>query len=439
MKDKLVRGVGRVLPGAATRAVRHGYRKTRVHVASSRYGYAARYLKTIAVTGTSGKTTTVHYLGEILKSAGFTTALATTLGVEINGKLTSDKPLTRALGWHKFFRDAKKADVDYVVIEVSAYDLDAHLLDTVPIECVVLTGTAPDNLHYFADAAAYTATLSSLLARTPRYIVLNADDENFAELQRSEAGEHKISYGANESADCRIRQVKLYKKGSEVQLLIDHHTTLELGTALPGRHNVYNMTAAAMAAYLMYIKLEAIQDGIANLEPLPHRFERLALDKPYDVIVDSAHTATSLESVLESARGMTKNRLIVVLSTDAEDTTQLAPLGEVAARLADRIFVTHAAASNDNTPARAAFMSGIASAGGEPKAEEIADARDAVSKAMSVARTGDTVIAFGVESSSRFIDETSQSLRSKDERELSEPAKKESAVVVDSPDDIRDT
>ena len=84
-------------------------------------------------------------------------------------------------------------------------------------------------------------------------------------------------------------------------------------------------------------------------------------------------------------------------------------------------------------------MSGIASAGGEPKAEEIADARDAVSKAMSVARTGDTVIAFGVESSSRFIDETSQSLRSKDERELSEPAKKESAVVVDSPDDIRDT
>ena len=396
MKDKLVRGVGRVLPGVATRAVRHGYRKTRVHVASSRYGYAARYLKTIAVTGTSGKTTTVKYLGEILKSAGFTTALATTLGVEINGQLISDKPLTRALGWHKFFRDAKKADVDYVVIEVSAYDLDAHLLDTVPIECVVLTGTAPDKLHYFANAEMYTATLSSLLARTPRYIVLNADDENFAGLQYSEASEHKISYGVNESADCRIRQVKLYKKGSEVQLLIDHHTTLELGTALPGRHNVYNMTAAAMAAYLMYIKLEAIQDGIANLEPLPHRFERLVLDKPYDVIVDSANAAASLESVFESARGMTKNRLIVVLSGDTEDTTQLAPLGEVAARLADRIFVTHAISDADASNSRQQLLlDSIVAAGGEPKVESIADTHDAVSKAMSVARTGDVVLVVG--------------------------------------------
>ncbi len=85
--------------------------------------------------------------------------------------------------------------------------------------------------------------------------------------------------------------MKLYKKGSEATLLIDHQTKIELGTHLPGKYNVYNLAAAAAATYVMGIDLEAIADGIAEVKAIPGRFERVEVDKPYDVVVDYAPLA----------------------------------------------------------------------------------------------------------------------------------------------------
>jgi UDP-N-acetylmuramoyl-L-alanyl-D-glutamate--2,6-diaminopimelate ligase len=79
---------------------------------------------------------------------------------------------------------------------------------------------------------AYAAAKSKLFANQPRFIVLNADDEWYNYFNDYEAGEHKISYGTSEGADCKIKRVKLYKKGSEAEIVFDHQTRLELATAL---------------------------------------------------------------------------------------------------------------------------------------------------------------------------------------------------------------
>ena len=401
MKDKVVRGVRGLLPSGATRLLEEGYRRTRVHAVSARYGYPARDLKVIAVTGTNGKTTTANYLNEILKSAGMTTAMFTTAVIEIAGdRKINDLNATVALTgqMQRFFRDAKKADVDYVVLEITSHALQQHKLDTVPIECAVMTNLTQDHLDYHKTMEAYAAAKGKLFAKNPRFMVLNADDEWYSYFNQFEAGEHKISYGTSDEADCRIRQVKLYKKGSEMQLLIDKHTTLELGTALPGKYNVYNATAAAMAAYLMYIKLEAIQDGIANLESIPGRFERIDIDKPYDVVVDYAHTPDALEKLLEATKSMVKNRVILVFGACGDrDKSKRPIMGEIAARLADRIILTDEESYNEDPQTiRDMIREGIVGAGGEPKLEEIADRREAIAKAMKIARTGDMVLITGM-------------------------------------------
>lgn len=401
MKDRLVRGTRKLLPRAAVRVIEDGYRKSRVHIVSARYGYPARDLKVIAVTGTNGKTTVANYINEIFKAAGFTTAMFSTAVIEVKGeRRINDLNATVATTaqMQQFFREARRADVDYVVLEVTSHALDQHKLATVPIECAIMTNLTQDHLDYHKTMDAYAAAKAKLFAHQPRFIVLNADDEWYSYFNDYDAGEHKISYGTSEQADCRISQVKLYKKGSEARVVFDHNTKLDLATSLPGKYNVYNMTAAACAAYLMYVKLDAIQNGIANLEGVPGRFENVAIDKPYDVIVDYAHTPDALEKLLEAVKGVTKNRVILVFGACGDRDKGKRPImGGIAANLADRIFLTDEESySEDPIQIRDMIREGIEQAGGSSKMEEIADRRDAIEKAMKIARKGDVVLITGM-------------------------------------------
>lgn len=396
-----MRQVRKVVPAPLVRGLEEVYRRGRVHAISAKYGYPARDLKVIAVTGTNGKTTVANYVNEIFKAAGFTTAMFTTAVIEVKGdRKINDLNATVASTeeMQRFFRAARKADVDYVVLEVTSHSLDQHKLATVPVECAIMTNLTQDHLDYHNTMDAYAAAKSKLFANQPRFIVLNADDDWYNYFNDYEAGEHKISYGTNPGADCKIKQVKLYKKGSEAEIVFDHQTRLELATSLPGKYNVYNMTAAACAAYLMYVKLDAIQEGVANLDGVPGRFEFIEVDKPYDVIVDYAHTPDALDKLLEAARGVTKNRVILVFGACGDrDKAKRPIMGKIAAGHADRIFLTDEESYNeDPEQIRRMLMEGIVEGGGEPKTEEIADRRDAIEKAMMVARAGDTVLITGM-------------------------------------------
>ena len=273
-----------------------------------------------------------------------------------------------------------------------------HKLDGVPIECAIMTNLTLDHLDYHKTMDEYAAAKGRLFAMKPRFIVLNRDDEWFDFYNKYEAGEQKMTYGALESAEARISQVKLYKKGSEARLVIDHQTKLDLATAMPGKFNVYNMTAAAAAAYLFHIDLEAIADGIANLEEIPGRFERVETGKNYEVVVDYAHTPDALEQLLEATKAITKNRVILVFgATGDRDKGKRPIMGEIAARLADRVFLTDEESYNeDPKQIRAMVMEGISDAGGEAKTEEVKDRRDAIEKALKIARKGDTVLITGM-------------------------------------------
>lgn len=355
----------------------------------------------LAVTGTNGKTTTANYLNEILKAGGHRTAMFTTAVIEMGGErrlndLNATVASTERM--QQFFKEAKEQQVDFVVLEVTSHSLHQHKLDTVPIECAIMTNLTQDHLDYHHTMDDYAAAKGLLFARHPRYIVLNRDDEWYQFFDLFEPGEQKITYGQNEEAECRITYTKQYKKGSDVRLQIDHQTELELGTRLPGLYNAYNMTAAVAAAYLLHINLDAIADGVANLEAIPGRYEAIEVDTPYDVIVDYAHTPDALEKLMAAARENTKSRLILVFgATGDRDKAKRPIMGEIAGRLADRIFITDEESYNEDPKIiRDMLIDGINAAKAENKTEEIADRREAIKKAMSVARKGDTILVTGM-------------------------------------------
>ena len=400
MKDTLVGVTRKLLPAGALKHVETVYRRSRAKVVSARYGTPAKHLRVIAVTGTNGKTTTACYINEILKEAKFTTAMFTTAVIEVAGEsqlndLNATVATTARM--QQFFRDAKKASVDYVVLEVTSHSLDQFKLEGVPIEVAVMTNLTQDHLDYHKTMDNYAAAKAKLFKLKPRFIVLNRDDEWFDYFDQFEAASQKINYGQHEAAEARIDRIQLYRKGTEADVVIDHQTHLELATALPGAFNVHNMTAATAVAYLLGVKLDDIQEGIANLEAVPGRFERAVDGLDYDVIVDYAHTPDALEKLLDTARDIAKGRVILVFGACGDrDKTKRPIMGEIAARKADRIFLTDEESYNEDPDAiRDMIREGIEKVGGATMTE-LPDRREAIERALGSAKKGDMVLITGM-------------------------------------------
>lgn len=401
MKERVVKGVRQVLPSSSVRALEEVYRKGRVRVVSARYGHPARNLKVIAVTGTNGKTTTANYINEILKQAGLKTAMFTTAVIEVAGSAKiNDLNATVASTdrMQRFFRDAKRAKVDYVVLEITSHALHQHKLAGVPIEAAIMTNLTQDHLDYHKTMEGYADAKSILFKDAPRYIVLNSDDEWFEYFDKFPAGEQKMTYGKKETAEAKIEKIKLYKKGAEAEVVFDHQTRVPLATYLPGEFNIFNMTAAASIAYLLGVDVDDIASGIANLEGVPGRYERVAEGLDYDVIVDYAHTPDALEKLLVTAKEVTKNRVILVFGACGDrDKSKRPIMGEIAAKNAHRIFVTDEESYNEEPSGiRQAILEGIENGHGGAKTTEIPDRKEAIEKALSAAKKGDTVLITGM-------------------------------------------
>lgn len=401
MKQRLVKGVRSVLPSQAVHLLENVYRKTRIQLVSARYGWPARGLRVIAVTGTNGKTTTANYINEILKQAGYKTAMFTTAVIEVAGesKINDLNATVASVSrMQQFLNEARHSKVDFVILEVTSHSLHQHKLDGVPIEAAVMTNLTQDHLDYHKTMEKYAAAKGLLFARNPRYIVLNRDDDWFDYFDKYLAEEQKITYGKSEDADVRISDIKLYKKGSEATLSFDHQEKSQLATYLPGEYNVFNMAAAASICYVLGVSMSDIKNGIASLEGIPGRFERATKDEKYEVIVDYAHTPDALEKLLEATRNITKKRIILVFGACGDrDALKRPIMGKIAAKLADEIILTDEESYNeDPDKIRRDIYAGIEESKATNKTTEIADRREAIRHALNIAKKDDTILITGM-------------------------------------------
>jgi len=194
---------------------------------------------------------------------------------------------------------------------------DEHILETLSIDMSVITSPS--------EAA------DTLLAQPVDYLVVPSD---FDRENSSVPAHQAISYGENVLADARIRSATYFKKGTEVELVVDHQTSLPLATYLVGVANTRNVAASVAAAYVLGIETEVFEEGIARLEAVRGNYMPIDTEKPYTVAVDSAAHEVSYEFALETAKKFAKRRLIV-----ACDETVSKIGKQLAQEYADRVIV----------------------------------------------------------------------------------------------------
>ena len=389
---KLVR---QVLPEQAIVVAEEAYRKGRVYALQARHGFPARGMRVIAVTGTNGKTTTANYINALLKSAGYRTALFSTAVIELNdvprlNRTHRTVPLTHEL--ISFFKKAREADVDFVVMEVTSQALHQHKMLGMPVEIAVMTNLTQDHLDYHKTMENYAAAKARLFSSymNPKQVVLNRDDEWFDYFCKRSVGEI-TTYGQSPDSDALISTIRLAPTGSSWELC-----DMKLQTRLPGTFNIYNASAAACVGELLGLSNQQVEQGISALQAVPGRMEVIDEGQKFGVLVDYAHTADALENVLTAARSLTKGRVLVVFgATGDRDKAKRPIMGDVTARLADQVFLTDDETyTEDGDVIRAEVRAGLEQSKGN--FVEIGDRREAIKAAFKAARAGDVVVLAGI-------------------------------------------
>lgn len=368
------------------------------------HGHPAKELHAIGVTGTNGKTTTTYLIESILNAAGFPSAVFGTIEYRGPGfQFPADRTTPEAPELQGLFRRVADGGWKHAVMEVSSHAVELKRVMGLYFEVAVFTNLTRDHLDLHKDMRSYFLAKKKLFTgldgTIPRVLVLNMDDPCFDEL-KAIAPTRVLSYGMNSAADvCPLRYDSM-RSGEGMDAVFKTPVgELEVRTKMLGRPNLYNIGGAIGAAIGLGIGSKEIRAGIAAMPVVPGRFEPVVAGQSFRVIVDFAHTDDALTRVLQSAREITDGRLIVVFGCGGDrDRTKRPLMGEVAVKGSDFAVVT---SDNPRSEDPLAIIdeveAGVRRGGGiEGKNYQIvADRREAVRHALSMASAGDTVLLAG--------------------------------------------
>lgn len=345
--------------------------------AAAVHGHPAERLVVIGVTGTNGKTTTVHLLRSILEHAGRRSAVI--------GTLTGTRTTPEAPELQRRFADLLAEGIEAVAMEVSSHALALHRVDGTRFRVAVFTNLSADHLDFHRTMAEYFQAKARLF--TPELAdaaVVNTDDPQ-GRLLRDAAVIPTRGFSLDEVDDLEVGRTasRFTWRGQRVSL------------PLGGRFNVANALAAAEAAITLGIEPAVAAEGLAAAGPVPGRFEAVDAGQAFDVIVDYAHTPDGLERLLDTARELVGGgRVLVVFGCGGDRDTAKRPLmGEVAGRLADRVVLT---SDNPRTEDPAAIISQVRSGFDDDRNLRVEpNRRRAIALALDEAVPGDIVVIAG--------------------------------------------
>ena len=374
------------------------------------YGHPTRRLRMVGVTGTDGKTTTVHLVSDVLEAAGERTGFATTVDFRLAGREWANETrlsTQEAVEVQEFFAQLRDAGGTWGVLEATSHALALRKLRGTDIDVAVFTNLSAEHLDFHGTLQAYLEAkgiLFEMLGRgrdkgIRKTAVLNADDAHWRYLA-DRAGEkvRVITYGIDALADVQGAVLDADASGSRVRINVGADQ-VELALPLVGRFNVHNALAAAGAGIAAGVPLSTIKGALERARPVRGRMERVDAGQPFSVIVDYAHTPESLEKVLGLLRPLTAGRLIAVFGSAGErDRTKRPRLAEVAARYADLFVITQEDPRLEDPALILREIEAGATAAGKRAGTDylvIDDRAEAVREAIGRARPSDTVLLAG--------------------------------------------
>lgn len=369
-------------------------RRTLADIAAAYYRHPSRQLPLIGVTGTNGKTTTTYIVEAILQAAGMSVGVIGTVENRFVGqRVEATQTTPGALDVQSMLRQMQDRGVNAAVMEVTSHALDQDRVTGCEFEVCVFTNLSRDHYDYHGSEAAYFAAKARLFTElSGRWHALNLDDPYGRKLL--EVSQLRVlTYGLDQDATLTPRHVEHGLDGIRFTLSTTKGT-LEIQSALVGRHNVYNLLASIAVGLALDVDAEAILRGIEQLNQVPGRLEQVDNGQDFYVFVDYAHTPDALEQVLRTVRAETSGRLITVFGCGGDRDPGKRPLmGRSAVDISDYTVVT---SDNPRTESPERIVADIG-AGIEPSRNytTIVDREQAIAHAIASAQSKDTVVIAG--------------------------------------------
>lgn len=356
----------------------------------------------VAITGTNGKTSTVSFLRDIWARNGHNAKSIGTLGVRAGSSahtnLEASMTTFDAKTLHIMLSELVKCHgVTHVAMEASSHALDQRRVDGVDFDAVAFTNLTQDHLDYHQTMEAYFAAKARLFSdrlKAGGYAVLNADDPRSAELaaiSRSRSA-RVISYGQKaETADLRVLAQTPTHDGQALQLEVFGRRH-DIQTSVAGSFQGGNVLCALGLAIATGVAADVAVGALQHLTHVPGRCELAAtLKNGAAVYVDYAHTPDALENVLKSLRPHTKRELHILFGCGGDRDSKKRPImGQIAARLADRVYVTD---DNPRSEDGRAIRNSILVA--TPAGIDAGDRADAIELALTALQAGDILVIAG--------------------------------------------
>jgi len=359
--------------------------------------------RVVAVTGTSGKTSIVTFLGQIWRAAGHAAASLGTLGLKARDAAgseiltTDDKPLTTpdAADLHRQLMEIADAGIDHLAIEASSHGLDQYRLDGVRISVAVFTNLSREHLDYHETEDAYLAAKLRLFQEIlvdGGSAIVNADQAyKDAVIAACRARNLPVmTYGAD-GETLRLQNLTATRHGQRLSIAAEG-TVHEVELPLVGAFQASNALAAAAAAMATGIDAETAIAALAGLTGARGRMQLAGRHaNGAAVYVDYSHKPDALRNALAALRPHTQGRLHVVFGCGGDrDTGKRPEMGAIAVDMTDRVIVTDDnPRSEDAADIRRQIMAAA------PDAEEIGDRADAIQAAIAGLADGDVLLVAG--------------------------------------------
>ena len=371
--------------------------------ADAYYGHPSRQLTVVGITGTNGKTTTSYLVEALLQARGLKTGVIGTIQYRIGDRaLPAGQTTPDALALQSMLASMYAEGIGGVAMEVSSHALALARVDELTFDVAVFTNLTQDHLDFHGTLDDYRRAkrrLFELLEGSPkpgRAAVVNSDDPSAAEMTRG-LTVPVLRFGLGPGAAVRASEWASTLEGVRV-VAATPRGPMELRSPLMGEHNVMNLLGAVATGIALGLTPATIAQALGRVGTVPGRFEQIRAGQPFLVVVDYAHTPDALARVLSTARKLTRGRLGVVFGCGGDRDRGKRPImGEIAAQLGDRIWVT-----SDNPrsePPEAIIdeiVAGIRRAGlDERRYARQADRRAAIAEALGWAQAGDTVVIAG--------------------------------------------
>ncbi|MBR2724929.1 MAG: UDP-N-acetylmuramoyl-L-alanyl-D-glutamate--2,6-diaminopimelate ligase [Ruminococcus sp.] len=303
----------------------------------------AKELITIGVTGTKGKTTTVAMIRSILETAGIKTGTIGTLGIIIDNKVYKTNNTTpESYEIHQTMRKMVKKGCSVLIMEVSSIGLKQHRTDNINFDYGIFTNFSHDHIggneHENMEEYLYC---KSLLFKQCKTGIVNIDDPATEELLKNATCKTE-TYGYSQNADLIGSDDSLIARNGYVgvNFKATGKKNLNVDVAIPGRFSVYNALAAISVCSLMNITEENILKGLDTVK-VKGRVEVVDVPGNYTLLIDYAHNAASMESVLTTLREYKPNRLVTMFGAGGNrPKARRFEMGEVSGKLSDLSVIT---------------------------------------------------------------------------------------------------